>query len=225
MDILPGSTAFPDVLIQTLWSTRQTCSSGRNGRPEQRSCKIMYFSHSNSAMKFLLPLCFGLAILGLTMPCQAQLSIGSIPAPVKISGAQGGKVAGGNWSSAEIQGKVYTVMYVDPDEKDLNEHVERALKSENFPRDKYGSMAIVNSAATWKPDAVIRMILKSKQKDYPDSIYIMDQDKVLVKKWGLKDDSYHVLTFGRDGKLLYSKSGALNEQDIQQLKRIIRTNL
>ena len=124
----------------------------------------MYFSLSNSAMKFLLPLCFGLAILGLTMPCQAQLSIGSIPAPVKISGAQGGKVAGGNWSSAEIKGKVYTVMYVDPDEKDLNEHVERALKSENFPRDKYGSMAIVNSAATWKPDAVIRMILKSKQK-------------------------------------------------------------
>ena len=155
----------------------------------------------------------------------AQVAIGTAPSTVRITGDQGGKVAGGDWSSDEIRGKVYTVMYVDPDEKDVNEHVERSLKAENFPRDKYGSMAIVNTAATWKPDAVIKMILKSKQKDYPDSIYIMDRQKVLVKKWGLKDYNYHVLTFGKDGKLLYSKAGALSDRDIQELKRIIRSNL
>lgn len=176
-------------------------------------------------MRYSVKLSMLLMILCPAVPAVAQLSLSAIPPIVRISGNQGGKVSGGDWSSSEIKGKVYTVMYVDPDEKDLNEHVERSLKSENFPRDKYGSMAIVNTAATWKPDAVIKMILKGKQKDYPDSIYIMDQDKVLVKKWGLKDDSYHVLTFGKDGKLLYSKSGALNDQDIQQLKRIIRSNL
>lgn len=172
-----------------------------------------------------IQLFFCLITLGMTTQLFAQLTVGTVPTQVNISGDQGGKVAGGDWSSAEIKGMVYTVMYVDPDEKDVNEHVERSLKSENFPRDKYGSMAIVNTAATWKPDAVIRMLLKGKQKDFPDSIYIMDQDKVLVKKWGLKDDSYHVLTFGKDGRLLYSKSGRLSEQDIQQLKRIIRSNL
>lgn len=156
---------------------------------------------------------------------QAQVAIGTTPSPVRIAGEQGGRVAGGEWSSTEIKGKVYTVMYVDPDEKDVNEHVERSLKAENFPRDRYGSIAIVNTAATWKPDAVIRMILKGKQKDYPDSIYVMDQDKVLVKKWGLKDDSYHVLTFDKDGRVLYSKAGTLNERDIQELKKIIRTHL
>lgn len=168
-----------------------------------------------------------LILIGLSLGgyANAQLSMSAVPPSVRLSGAQGGKVAGGDWSSSEIRGKVFTVMYVDPDEKDLNEHVERSLKAENFPRDKYGSMAIVNTAATWKPDAVIRMILKGKQKDYPDSIYVMDQDKVLVQKWGLKDDSYHVLTFGQDGALLYSKSGALSDRDIQQLKRIIRANL
>lgn len=163
-----------------------------------------------------------LAFLG---QANAQLAMGTAPSPVRITGGQGGRIAGGDWSSTEIKGKVYTVMYVDPDEKDVNEHVERSLKAENFPRDRYGSIAIVNTAATWKPDAVIRMILKGKQKDYPDSIYVMDQDKVLVKKWGLKDDSYHVLTFDKDGKLLYSKAGALNERDIQELKKIIRANL
>ncbi|MCF8239658.1 MAG: YtfJ family protein [Saprospiraceae bacterium] len=155
----------------------------------------------------------------------SQMSIGGVPPEVRIRGDQGGKVAGGEWSSSEIRGKVFTVMYVDPDEKEINEHVERSLKAENYPRDQYGSMAIVNTAATWKPDAVIKMILKGKQKDYPDTIYIMDRDKVLVKKWGLKDDSYHVLTFAKDGKLLYTKSGPLNEQDIQKLKQIIRANL
>ncbi len=176
-------------------------------------------------MKPILQQILCLVILTMTIQLHAQLSVGTKPPSVTISGDQGGKVTGGDWSSSEIKGKVYTVMYVDPDEKETNEHVERSLKSENFPRDKYGSMAIVNTAATWKPDAVIRMILKGKQKDYPDSIYIMDQDKVLVKKWGLKDDNYHVLTFGKDGTLLYSKFGALSNQDIQQLKRIIRSNL
>ncbi len=176
-------------------------------------------------MKPVIRICLLFSLFSWSVQLQAQLAIGSMPSAVKISGDQGGKVTGGDWSSTEIKGKVYTVMYVDPDEKDLNEHVERSLKSENFPRDKYGSMAIVNSAATWKPDAVIKMILKGKQKDYPDSIYIMDRDKVLVRKWGLRDDSYHVLTFGKDGTLLYSKSGALSDQDIRELKRIIRANL
>ena len=163
--------------------------------------------------------------LGLPLFLLAQLDMGQRPPKVTLEGTDGGKVAGGAWHSGLIGDKVTTVMYVDPDAKEVNEHVERALKAENFPRDRYGSMAIVNAKATWKPDAVIKMVLKGKQKDYPDTMYVMDREKVLVKEWGLADDDYHVLTFDAAGQLLYSQAGKLNDTDVQKLIRIIRSNL
>lgn len=172
-------------------------------------------------MTYLLPLLFGL----IPFLINAQPVTGQYLPDLTLTGKNGGKVDGSTWKSTELKGKVYTVMYVDPDEKDINEHVERALKKENFPRDKYGSVAIVNAAATWKPDSMIRMVLKSKQKDYPDSIYVMDREKVLVKKWRLADDDYHVLTFDKSGRLLYEKAGKMSDSDIRDLVRLIRSNI
>lgn len=155
----------------------------------------------------------------------AQPELDSRLPAVQLSSKDGGLVTGGAWSSSGIKGKVITLMYVDPDEKEVNEHVEQALKKENFPRDKYGSIAVINAAATWKPDSVIKMVLKRKQKDFPDTEYVMDRRKVLVEKWGLADDAYHVLTFAPDGRLLFQKAGRLSEGEIQKLIRIIRDHL
>lgn len=155
----------------------------------------------------------------------AQLVIGKPLPLVELDGKLGGRVDGGAWSSAELKGKVHTIMYVDPDEKDVNEHVERALNQEQFPRDRFASVALVNTGATWKPDSAIRVVLKGKQKDYPDSVYVMDRQKTLVKRWKLADDNYHILTLDKDGRLLFEKSGRLSDKDIQELVRIIRKHL
>jgi len=164
-------------------------------------------------------------LLGLPFLLAAQPRTGTSLPEVTITGDDGGLVAGGAWNSASHKGKVVTLMYVDPDEKAVNEHVERALKAEKFPRDRYHSVAVVNSGATWKPDSVIKVILKGKQADYPESTYVMDREKVLVRKWKLADDNYHVLTFDKSGKLIYSKAGRMNDADIQELIRLIRSNL
>lgn len=168
-----------------------------------------------------------LALLYLThaFPLSAQPVKGRPLPAVEIAGPEGGAVAGGAWHSASMSGKVTTLMYVDPDEKDVNAHVEQALKKENFSRDHFASVAVINTAATWKPDSVIRMVLKSKQKEFPDTRYVMDRRKVLVRHWKLADDNYHVLTLDREGRVLYEKAGALNDADIRQLIRLIRENL
>jgi YtfJ family uncharacterized protein len=166
-------------------------------------------------------------VLFLLLPSlgKAQPEVGKSLPVVEIKGKEGGLVAGGDWTSSRIRGKVITLMYVDPDEKEVNEHVEQALKREDFPRDKYGSVAVINTAATWKPDSAIKMVLKRKQNEFPDTEYVMDRRKVLVERWGLADDAYHVLTFGKDGRLLFQKAGRLSESDIQKLIRIIRENM
>lgn len=155
----------------------------------------------------------------------ANLKIGDIPKEVTLEGESGGKVDGTAFSTSEIKGKVYTLMYVDPDEKDLNQQLEAALKAQEFPKDRYGSIAIINMAATWKPNVFINSALKEKQEKFPNTIYVKDIKKTLVKEWSLTDDSYDVLTFNKEGKLLFSKSGKFNDEDVTKLISIIKDNL
>jgi uncharacterized protein len=164
-------------------------------------------------------------LLAILNSLSAQPRDGQSLPGVVLSGRDGGLVAGGDWRSESLLGKVTTLMYVDPDEKELNEHVEQALKKENFPRDRYGSIGVVNTAATWKPDSAIRMVLKNKQKEFPESTYVMDRRKVLVDRWQLTDDTYHVLTLDKSGRVIYSKSGRLNDSDIRDLIKAIRSHL
>lgn len=156
----------------------------------------------------------------------AQIDLGHKLPTLALEGKEGERVADGkSWSSNELQGKVFTVMYVDPDKKDVNLHVESALKAENFPRDKFGSYAIINMQATWIPNSLIETKLKEKQEIYPHTIYVKDFKKVLVKGWGLEDDDYVVLAFDKKGKVLFHKAGKLSDEEVKDLISVIRKNL
>ena len=155
----------------------------------------------------------------------ASPAVGDKPKTVALSGDLGGRVDGSAWSSDSIKGKVYAFFYVDPDEKGANEDMEVALKAENFPKEKYGSIAIINMDATWLPNAAIASSLESKQKDYPDTIYVKDLKKTLVKEWKLIDDQYDVLVFDKQGKVVYAKDGKLAKTDIEAMIAAIKKNL
>jgi len=154
------------------------------------------------------------------------IDIGKVPPVVSISGDAGGYVEdGAKWSSSMLRDKVYVVFYVDPDEKDKNERFAEALKKRHFSRAKFGSVAIVNTVATWKPNFIIQKILESKQKKYKDTIYVMDKKSVLVDSWGLADDDSDILLFDKDGKLLFYKAGRLSDEEIEQLLRLIEAKI
>ena len=160
------------------------------------------------------------------IPSALAANLGQVPPTVQLSGKKGGRVDGTPWSSTEIKGKVYTLMYVDPDAKDMNIPTEKALKAQNFPKDRYGSIAVINMEATWKPNFIINKILKGKQKDYPDTIYVRDMDYYVAKAWNLKKNgSYAVLCFDQDGKLIFLKDGKLAPADTQKLINVIKKAL
>jgi predicted transcriptional regulator len=152
----------------------------------------------------------------------AALLPGQKPKTVVLKGEDGGLVDGTPWTSDLIKDKVWAVFYVDPDEKDANEALEAALKAENFPKDKYASMAIINMEATWLPNAAIASSLKSKQADFPDTMYVKDMKKALVHAWGLKDDAYDALVFDRTGRLVFAKDGAFTKPDTAAMIAAIR---
>jgi len=151
--------------------------------------------------------------------------IGTTPPPVVLEGEKGGTVDGKPFSTETIKGKVYLVIYADPDKRNLNEKFTEEVKKQNFPKDRFGSIAIINLKATWLPEFVLSNILKKKQKQFPNTLYVKDRDKVLVKEWNLKDEDYNVLLFDREGKVIFYKAGKLSEKDIQTVIRLIRENI
>ena len=163
------------------------------------------------------------AVMALSL---SALSVGEIPKSISIKGENGGMVLDGSeWQSSMIKDKVFVMFYVDPDEKAVNEHYSKALKAEKEASGlSFQSIAIVNLAATWKPNFVIESILKDKQEEFPTTIYVKDKTSVLVKEWGVDDDASNILIFSRDGKLLFYKSGAMSEEDAQKSYQIIRDN-
>ena len=156
----------------------------------------------------------------------AELPIGEIPPKVVLKDDLGGRLDGTQWSSEElVSGKVIVLFYVDPDESELNNHVSDALKAENYPKEKYGSIGMANMAATWLPNFAINMKLKSKQEQYKSTVYVKDLDKTLVKKWGLSDDKSEVVVFGKDGNVIYSVDGIFTDAQVKEIVKVVWDNL
>ena len=156
----------------------------------------------------------------------AELPIGEIPPKAVLKDDLGGRLDGTQWSSEElVSGKVIVLFYVDPDESELNNHVSDALKAENYPKEKYGSIGMANMAATWLPNFAINMKLKSKQEQYKSTVYVKDLEKTLVKKWGLSDDNSDVVVFGKDGRVLYSVDGKFTDPQVKEIVKVVWDNL
>lgn len=154
------------------------------------------------------------------------LPIGETLPNITIEGENGGLVKDGSaWNSSTLKDKVLVMFYVDPDEKDTNSHFSDALKAKNFDKTKFGSLGVINLAATWKPNFVIEALLKEKQKEFPDTIYVKDKSSVIVKEWNVADDASDILIFSKDSKLLFYKSGAMSEDDISKAMKLIEENL
>ena len=156
----------------------------------------------------------------------SEMPIGKIPPKVILKGDFGGRLDGTQWSSEElVSGKVIVLFYVDPDESELNNHVSNALKAENYPKEKYGSIGMANMAATWLPNFAINMKLKSKQEKHKETVYVKDLDKILVNKWNLSDDNSDVVVFGKDGRVLYSVDGKFTDTQVKEIIKLIWDNL
>lgn len=153
------------------------------------------------------------------------IEVGQVPPAVTISGDNGGKTDGSAWHSNTLKGKVIIAFYVDPDKKDVNTDLNQALQKKRFDGKKFGSVAIINMAATWMPNVAIEALLKKKQKEFKNTLYVRDRSKVLVKKWSLGDDNSDVMLFSKEGKLLYKKFGKLSKSEINTLLVLIEKNL
>jgi uncharacterized protein len=154
------------------------------------------------------------------------LTINKIAPDVTISGDNGGYIADGStFKVTDLKGKLNVIWYVDPDERDLNKIATEALRSAKFPPETVGSVAIINFDATIIPNFILGGIIEDSQEKNKETIYIKDLEKVLVKKWKLKDDSSNVIVLSKDLKVLYWFGGQLGNNDIKTMLETIKNNM
>ncbi len=143
---------------------------------------------------------------------------------IVLEGDSGGYYSGKSWNSEVLKGKTTMLMYVDPDEKDKGEifkpTIARFEKDLDF--DKFQILVIINLNATWKPDALIKKMMKSKLDEHPKRTYILDADSVLVKGWNLPDDEYNTLIINKEGKVIYQHQGEWSAPEIQKIDTLVQ---
>lgn len=166
---------------------------------------------------FLLPLLFSLSL--------SAVEIGQPLPGITLDNDKGGRVTGEAWSSSELQGKVHLLFYVDPDEKDLNNALSDAVKAAELDRSRYASVAIINMAATWKPNFAINAALKSKQEKFPHTVYVKDMDKYVVNAWGVADDNSDIIVIDKMGKVLFYHAGKVEGEQIKEVIALIKENM
>lgn len=180
-------------------------------------------------MKFFLTL--GFLALGVTSTFVSGQTTdipteGSLVKSIVLDGENGGLVKDKSaWKSESLIGHVTLLVYVDPDDSDLNEAFTERLKKEDFGPERFKSYAIINMAATWKPNFAISSVLERKQQQYQHTTYVKDYKRHLVSSWGLKDDGYEVILFDKAGKVLFRRQGKISSEDTDLFVKLVKENL
>jgi len=105
------------------------------------------------------------------------------------------------FTMASWDGRVLSIIYVDPDVSDLNEHYADALKKAKddglLKAASYKGIGIADCAATWKPNFAIRAIAGKKAKKF-NTVILFDLKASLRKAWGLKKDTSNVILLDKN---------------------------
>jgi predicted transcriptional regulator len=124
-------------------------------------------------------------------------------------------------------GKVLQVNYVDPDEQDLNEPFNDAVKKaldidKTLDRELFKGIGIVDCKSTWKPNSLIRMIAGNKAKKF-DTTILFDYTATLQNLWGMPKDNYTVVILDKNRVCRMIFKGKIQDSEIEKtIQQIIQ---
>jgi len=149
--------------------------------------------------------------------CFSALKSAAAVLPVVVlSGDKGGLTNGAEWHSSSLKDKINLILYVDPDKKGDAEPLVHKLDSLNYSPDTLNITFILNTAATIIPNFIIHKMIKKKAKKSDTITYVLDERKVLVKKWNLADNEINILLLDADGNILEKHQGNMTTQYLNQ---------
>jgi predicted transcriptional regulator len=159
---------------------------------------------------------------GVSLSMAAELKVGDKAPDFKLQDPTGKEYT---MEDPRFKEKVLYIAYVDPDEKDTNNHVEDALKKEKdsgaLDKTRYEGFGIANLKATNLPNFIIKMLIKNKQEK-TGAVVLLDYDYTILNLWGLKNHSSEVVVLDKDRICRYLYSGKLPPEELTKMIQIIK---
>jgi len=126
-------------------------------------------------------------------------------------------------NSPELKGRVVYFNYSDPGSKDMNKHVDDALKQDKgLDRKKsYVGFGIANMKASFLPDFAIAKIVKSKQQE-TGAVIFLDDNYIILNAWGLTNKVSNVVVLDKDRICRYIYKGRVPSAEMTKLIQIIK---
>jgi predicted transcriptional regulator len=183
------------------------------------------FDHSTARRKGMKKTVFAvlLALMWtVSASLAAELKIGDKAPDFKLQDSTGKEYT---LEDPRFKGKVLYIAYVDPDEKDTNNHVEDALKKEResggLDKTRYEGFGIANLKASNLPNFLIKLAIKSKQEK-TGAVVLLDYDYTILNLWGLKNDSSEVVVLDKERICRYIFHGKLPPEELANMIQIIK---
>lgn len=154
------------------------------------------------------------------IPIYSQLEVGKKAPDWMFTDADKKEFTMETWA-----GKVLQVNYVDPDEKDLNEPFNEAVKKaadidKRINRDFFKGFGITDCKSSAIPNFLIRSIAANKAKKFNTTI-LFDYDAKLQALWGLPKDSYSVVILDKNRICRALYKGKIPEAEIEKTIQLI----
>ena len=171
-------------------------------------------------MKRILAAVIIMLLCGVLNALAAELRVGDKAPDFSLKDSKGDTYS---LNSQVFQGKVMSVFYVDPDEKDLNAHVEDALlKEPGLDRNvRYKGLGITNLKATRMPNFLLKMVVKDKQEK-TGAIILLDDNQTILNLWGLKNHTSSLVILDKQRICRYVFNGQLPPAEVQKVLKIIK---
>ena len=122
-------------------------------------------------------------------------------------------------------GKVLQINYVDPDVSDLNDPFndkvnEAADVKKTINRDYFKGFGVIDSKSTRKPNGIIRMLARKKEKKYGTTI-LFDYEADIRNSWGLDADNYTIVLVDKKRVCRAIYKGEVPESEHEKILQFI----
>ena len=171
-------------------------------------------------MKRILTWILMMLLCGVFSVSAAELKVGDKAPDFSLKDSKGDTYS---LNAPVFQGKVISIFYVDPDEKDLNAHVEDALlKDPGLERNvRYKGLGITNLKATKMPNFLIKSVIKNKQEK-TGAIILLDDNYTILNLWGLKNNTSSLVILDKQRVCRYVFNGKLPPAEVEKVLKIIK---
>lgn len=132
------------------------------------------------------------------------------------------------WSTQDMLGKVRVIQAIAgrSSSKELNAPLMAAITEAKFPEQSYQTTSIINQDdAMWGTGSFVKSSAQDSKKEFPWSSMVLDEEGTVAATWELAEESSAIVVQDKQGKVLFVKEGALNNDEIQQVLALVKENL